>query len=1476
MTPTPRPRPNPAPGLRGSPCAAGSRRMAGGLMLVIAAAFASVPAAAKEPGQPAITWEETPEATLETNLEAWRAALEASEGESTAAAYRLSRRKLHLLEAIEARFDLAPQVAAQHTLEQARTLAELGLENEACAHLKRWIEQAPDQPEAVAEALSAILGLADTPTAGKQWSHRKWRWTHFAWRRLVALDRAGLLGDPQALQRGYEKRHETLLQTRVFDEIGLLLRAYEARFGRDAWWLEAAVTAMVNAGHRAQANRFLDAHAPASQSQRYDTWVDSLVTVASDADLEARWEEAVKPHTPARELAATLAADAGGGLLVEVAPGHHRPQRAQVLDRLPETEPRRYRQTAELQEAQRGAEVSRAAEAGDWPRVLALARQAPWAASSHQALVAYGEAKLAAGRYGEGLRAFRDVLERSEDESLQGRAAAGWMLAAVSARRGAALEGALEAILERLPEGLACIVAGEKKTPAAFADELLEADWRGAGDPGAEARRGQRGAEPAGALEKLRLPPVPFEAPGAWYHPGRLEGGGRSVTPPPKLPPRMSLRAAGARAIAAWPLGLAALAPGDGEPAWSRRIPASGEAGMKWPRPLPRPFTPWIAGERIYTRWRLDAGRRQYLAVACLDARTGHRIWSTEDHPALSGLLPVSDPVAHEGGVYLLAARRGNPRKAALVLLRLSARDGSLVWQQPLGTADAALRNFSHMPWSAPVTVRGGAVYFATSTGLLGKCDIRDGMRLWLRTYPRPNIEHEPNAVYPPGDSGSVYYEHLARRPGSAPMLAGGRVIFAPRDFLGVKAFDAETGEPAWDAPLLPSDRIVGEHAGRVILGASTHLIAVEAATGELAWARRLTVASPELPHVAMHGAVIDVLTTHLAPGASEPARRLVRLRAEDGTTVDEARLAGHAALHAFAAAGPDRFAVVEGAGGLQAPGQSSPGAEPAADFTPDPQAPFARVWELARPGARLLAPPALPLDELEALSADRDHLATHRSSDPAAAPDHVLLYRQGVLEALPVTGEGRRWQALVPPHFQGPFLAGEAIVFIDSHRLLRIDAASGERLEIEMPFNLRASNRMASRHHARGYLMAVAEGRYIAFAGLHRVGVFDAETDTLKTIRLPSHSPFFRIFNLDWEAGKIHTWFAAHEHYGHWARRFILDPGQLTIAEAGRRRGWDGAHANRVQQQVNRDRAERIRAAVRGIPADPEAGEPAAAYTWDREALTLTRRREAGGQTTAFTLPAEWAAKWDRIEQVDFRERDGALEMMLRTGGNGRRRLHIHTFSPSGESRRAEVLPASLAGARITWRGDHLVARKAGIVSVYARGRGGLKPPPTAELPAAPEPLAIDAELADWSEAPAADLDGADAGTTLHLARDPKHLYLALRHPERRARAKTEPGRFAAGNWLELEFDGRHWLALGRTPGGTSRVERSAEAPGGVRGALRHELAAGAMVYELAIPSRPKVLRVRAWRTGENGHPSIVFEWMKRIAPEIREEPEP
>ena len=253
----------------------------------------------------------------------------------------------------------------------------------------------------------------------------------------------------------------------------------------------------------------------------------------------------------------------------------------------------------------------------------------------------------------------------------------------------------------------------------------------------------------------------------------------------------------------------------------------------------------------------------------------------------------------------------------------------------------------------------------------------------------------------------------FVNRQGAAPLMAGGAVIFLPRDVGGAFALSRETGKLLWQEPLLPADELIGRQGTVVFLRNQHSVAAVDAATGKALWERYF----PEpIARSALLGGSLLV----------DDGKDLVHLSCKDGTAAPQPQPWKEPVL-TFAPRG----------GGLLAVSPSAVNHDVGQPINPQAQdqplaLPLAQAWFLPRPAATIVVPPP-----------------------EAQMPDRVLLVSQNLIECLTPTAKGAiTWRLLVEGGFKLAW-ADKKLLVIHPGKVLAVGIDGKTLWQARTPFTI-------------------------------------------------------------------------------------------------------------------------------------------------------------------------------------------------------------------------------------------------------------------------------------------------------------------------------------------------------------------------------------------------------------------------------------
>ncbi len=948
-------------------------------------------------------WKDTWEATYTTNRERWT---QEAAGDRRAGESHVHIRLAMLLEAMLV--SKLPQNAETHNnglAQLAEHLNRAGYLQAANNCRKRIIDENPGDTELALKTLHQIINsvLYEEDT----------RWIKYASDRYIAIN---LLGQVPEGDRGFV---EAIKARTVFDrsrgaflEAARDLELLKGQMENSAWWRTEQANVLAAAGHaeealpmyekvlaesEANARQDIRSHMAAiGQNQMF-----SATKFGGDEALRTRWANVREREVMelAGDLDAMVAADVARTNLVPEPDGAidslwtsiDRFARSAILKDPSAVRPLREPRAAE---AQTRLEAARAS--GRTDDLLAVFRRYPWTIAGQAALVDLADAYLRTGQPGLAMRCYADLLAHTEDASVRSLARVGlWSTLAQQPTDRAAIDAAWKDV----PDGELFPWFGVKVAAGTIRQRVIDA---AAGNVTA--------ANPLPAtLAQRQLKAMRLPAAAAW--PGPLfEAIPQEALGSPKGP-ATSIQMAGDSLLVAGPCLLACYGKDLAKPSWIRQSSSyngmRNSAGEPDYFSMPGPFRPVVDGERVVTRWGLDATERYLTSVAAFDLRSGRLLWSTADDQVMRNLWPLADPTLAEGRLYVLARARAGATYAAAcptTLLCLDARSGKLIWQRALAELTLTLgldgpsrrkRGDDDQPdhidlasYGNALTVRDGYIYCSTSMGVVACCDGRDGTIEWARPYPRSYL----------GKTLAT----LVGRDGSSPILCGDKVIFQPRDCWGVFALEQRTGRICWANPLLPCRAVVGSIDRILVLRSERTLVAVDMEDGAMLWERPLPQPTPTRAWTEGHDVLLLCGTT------------LHRLSSSTGNNLEQRNDLAAEPVREIGQYGPSLLVVADA--------QSATDAVPPAQTNmPAGGLPTRHLWSVSRSDPRFYVP------------------------GPEAKMDgRVFAVSGGVLDCIPTAAGIAPWQRPLDPGATSLIMGQGIVLLVYADRLVAVEAATG------------------------------------------------------------------------------------------------------------------------------------------------------------------------------------------------------------------------------------------------------------------------------------------------------------------------------------------------------------------------------------------------------------------------------------------------
>lgn len=495
-----------------------------------------------------------------------------------------------------------------------------------------------------------------------------------------------------------------------------------------------------------------------------------------------------------------------------------------IVDRmLRRAEPAAVQPLRELQERIGGTLIQEMGLPTDESEADQLFESYPWAASTHERLIGFGETALREGRWDEALRAFHNAATYSANPERIAEAHVGsWFAIAEGGGNREALDAAMHAVQDNATLPWRGAVAPAAQVKQAIRNLLPPGDWELGSLTGLR-RQTLRLPESLAADYPLPQSPCPVSRQLGPWPISRVERTGEALF---VIGPRRVACYSGVPLALRWiqsddPMvdtqtGMRASAVTN---AFAFRPATLGTAQSSAVTRSPgTPSSPAIVCGLFFHNSRQSS---QY-EVSAFDAQAGRRLWRTRERPDWNNLEPLGDPAVAAGAVYIVATGTESGPDRPLFLMCLDARNGNTRWKTPLGrvAAEGDLRELSRL--GTGVSVQERAVYVSTGLGLLARCRARDGAVEWVRTYPSA-LQAERR-------------EDQFRREGTAPLVVGNRLFVAPRDHSGILALEADTGSTLWESLLTPSDQVVGLAGTTLVVRAGEKLAGLDAASGKELW----------------------------------------------------------------------------------------------------------------------------------------------------------------------------------------------------------------------------------------------------------------------------------------------------------------------------------------------------------------------------------------------------------------------------------------------------------------------------------------------------------------------------------------------------------------------------------------------------------------------------------------------------------------
>jgi outer membrane protein assembly factor BamB len=223
---------------------------------------------------------------------------------------------------------------------------------------------------------------------------------------------------------------------------------------------------------------------------------------------------------------------------------------------------------------------------------------------------------------------------------------------------------------------------------------------------------------------------------------------------------------------------------------------------MQWQVDSSR-FTVTLVGDALLTvSVNLDkVNNQEPFRLACLDAATGKRKWTTETGP-LQGWAFVGSPLVVDSEIYITA----HPKDTQEIHLLALSMDGKLRWESKLGQPQLG-NNWRGQPVYALPLLKyvGGMLYICTNNGAVIAFDTASHAMQWAFSYDRGPVQDQNNGRF--GWNGN---QMEVSEPPASVWTHDGSLFFKDRG--GRMMFEIDLAGPSmkWSRPIGEDTTVVG------------------------------------------------------------------------------------------------------------------------------------------------------------------------------------------------------------------------------------------------------------------------------------------------------------------------------------------------------------------------------------------------------------------------------------------------------------------------------------------------------------------------------------------------------------------------------------------------------------------------------------------------------------------------------------------
>jgi len=222
--------------------------------------------------------------------------------------------------------------------------------------------------------------------------------------------------------------------------------------------------------------------------------------------------------------------------------------------------------------------------------------------------------------------------------------------------------------------------------------------------------------------------------------------------------------------------------------------------------------------------------------LRAIDLDTGKitgRGWETDGRSDLQKCFFLGAPLPVAGRLYALVDKDGEIR-----LVCLEPTSGAVLWTQRLGSTPGRLAlDPGRRLRGVQMTYADGLLLCPTDAGAVFAFDLFTSSLAWVYLYPSQKLPQETGMVFNLAAFNTSWRE-------SAPVVAGGKLVFTAGDSDEVHCVALRDGKPVWQAVQAAHGYLAGVFGDRVLLVGAGGARALSLSDGKPAWASDLGVPS--------------------------------------------------------------------------------------------------------------------------------------------------------------------------------------------------------------------------------------------------------------------------------------------------------------------------------------------------------------------------------------------------------------------------------------------------------------------------------------------------------------------------------------------------------------------------------------------------------------------------------------------------------